>query len=231
MLWVEPGTFTMGSPTTESGRSSNETEHNVTLTSGFYLGKYEVTQAQYEAVMTGNTDGLSATPSSFSNNPNRPVENISWNDIQVFLTRLNQSDSTNIPVGWAYVLPTEAQWEYACRAGTTTAYSWGSSISSSNANYNSIIGETQDVGQYSPNAWGFFDMHGNVWEWVADWYGSYESNAVADPIGSASGSDRVHRGGSWHTAGPGLRSAERLHDTPSHRSITLGFRVGFQKVQ
>ena len=100
-------------------------EHNVTLTKGFYLGKYEVTQAQYEAVMTGNTDGLSATPSNWPNNADRPVEQVSWDDIQKFLTRLNAQEAGNIPAGWAYVLPTEAQWEYACRAGTTTAYSWG----------------------------------------------------------------------------------------------------------
>ena len=126
MLWVEPGTFTMGSPTTEADRQADrEDEHNVTLTQGFYLGKYEVTQAQYEAVMTGNTDGLSATPSNWPNNPNRPVEKVSWDDAQIFLTRLNGQQSANIPSGWAYVLPTESQWEYASRAGTTTMYSWG----------------------------------------------------------------------------------------------------------
>ena len=137
MLWVPAGTFTMGSPTTEAGRQSDrEDEHNVSLTKGFYLGKYEVTQAQYEAVMTGNTDGLNATPSQWPNNPNRPVEKVSWADAQIFLTRLNAQQSANIPAGWAYVLPTESQWEYACRAGTTTAYSWGATIASSNANYN-----------------------------------------------------------------------------------------------
>ena len=239
MIWVEPGTFMMGSPTTESGRSTRETQHQVTLTQGFYLGKYEVTQAQYEAVMTGNTDGLSATPSNFSYNPNRPVEQVSWNDIQVFLTRLNQSDSTNIPTGWAYVLPTEAQWEYACRAGTTTAYSWGNSISSTNANYafdgwGSGLMQTSNVGQYSPNAWGFFDMHGNVKEWIADWYSySYSGRyAVTDPTGPASGSRRVIRGGSWNNiGGSALRSADRPSATPSYRYDNLGFRVGFQKVQ
>ena len=126
MIWVQPGSFTMGSPTTEVGRNADrETQHEVTLTQGFYLGKYEVTQAQYEAVMTGNTDGLSATPSNWPNNADRPVEKVSWDDIQKFLTRLNAQEAGNIPAGWAYVLPTEAQWEYACRAGTTTAYSWG----------------------------------------------------------------------------------------------------------
>ena len=121
MIWVQPGSFTMG----QSDISNASPEHNVTLTKGFYLGKYEVTQAQYEAVMTGNSDGLSATPSQLANNADRPVEQVSWDDIQKFLTRLNAQEAGNIPAGWAYVLPTEAQWEYACRAGTTTAYSWG----------------------------------------------------------------------------------------------------------
>ena len=125
MIWCPPGTFTMGSPIDEGRRHTNETEHNVSLTKGFYLGKYEVTQAQYEAVMTGITNSLSPTPSNWPNNPNRPVEQVSWNDAQVFLARLNEQQSANIPTGWAYVLPTESQWEYACRAGTTTAYSWG----------------------------------------------------------------------------------------------------------
>ena len=159
---------------------------------GFYLGKYEVTQAQYEAVMTGNSDGLSATPSNWPNNADRPVEKVSWDDIQKFLTRLNAQEAGNIPAGWAYVLPTEAQWEYACRAGTTTAYSWGDSITTSNANYSdSGYSQTRDVGLYDANPWGFFDMHGNVWEWTADWYTAYSSGAQTDPEGPATGSDRV----------------------------------------
>jgi formylglycine-generating enzyme required for sulfatase activity len=239
MLWVEPGTFTMGSPTTETDRSTNETEHNVTLTKGFYLGKYEVTQAQYQAVMTGNTDSLSATPSEWPNNPNRPVEKVSWADAQIFLTRLNAQQSANIPAGWAYVLPTESQWEYACRAGTSTAYSWGATIASSNANYNwdgawntgNDFKQTRDVGQYAANPWGFFDMHGNVWEWTADWYGATypTGNPVVDPTGEASGSNRVRRGGSWNITGTLLRSAIRSYDDPSSRNSNNGFRVGFQK--
>ncbi len=137
MIWCPPGTFTMGSPTNEVGRVDDETEHNVSLTRGFYLGKYEVTQTQYEAVMTGNPNNLSPTPSNWPNNPDRPVEKVSWDDAQVFLTRLNEQQAGNLPAGWIYVLPTESQWEYACRAGTTTAYSWGDSIASTNANYNS----------------------------------------------------------------------------------------------
>ena len=233
MLWVEPGTFTMGSPTTEAGRNADrEDEHNVTLTQGFYLGKYEVTQAQYEAVMTGNTDSLSATPSQWPNNPNRPVEKVSWADAQIFLTRLNAQQSANIPFGWAYVLPTESQWEYACRAGTDTTYSWGDSITASKANYSSSgLSQTRDVGNYAANPWGFFDMHGNVWEWTADWYqAAYPNgNPVVDPTGPASGSIRVLRGGSWLYGGTTLRSARRSNSPPGSRYHDLGFRVGFQQ--
>ena len=182
------------------------------------MGKYEVTQAQYEAVMTGNTDGLSATPSNWPNNADRPVEKVSWDDIQKFLTRLNAQEAGNIPAGWAYVLPTEAQWEYACRAGTTTAYSWGDDINSSNANYNSNIGQTADVGQYSANPWGFFDMHGNVWEWTADWYTAYSSGAQTDPEGPATGSGRVF-GAAPGACRHGLRSAYRQQQ-PQHRATS-----------
>jgi formylglycine-generating enzyme required for sulfatase activity len=232
MLWVEPGTFTMGSPTSETGRETDETEHNVSLTKGFYLGKYEVTQAQYEAVMTGNTDGLNATPSEWPNNPNRPVEKVSWADAQIFLTRLNTQQSANIPAGWAYVLPTESQWEYACRAGTSTRYSWGNDINATRANYSvSGLSQTRDVGYYAANPWGFFDMHGNVWEWVYDWKANYLTGAQTDPEGPASGSYRVARGGSWSDDGTGkyLRSAERNLHSPNHRYANIGFRVGFQK--
>ena len=120
MIWVEPGTFMMG----QSNISGASPVHQVTLTKGFYLGKHEVTQAQYEAVMKGNGVGLSSAPSTFGGNPNHPVERVSHNDIQIFLQRLNDQEAHNLPAGWKYVLPTEAQWEYACRAGSTTVYSW-----------------------------------------------------------------------------------------------------------
>ena len=181
--------------------------------------------------MTGNTDGRSATPSQWPNNPNRPVQRVSWVDAQIFLTRLNAQQSANIPAGWAYVLPTESQWEYACRAGTTTAYSWGDSIIASNANYSSSgIGQTRDVGQYAANPWGFFDMHGNVWEWTADWYNATypTGNPVVDPTGPASGSARVQRGGSFHFGGPALRSARRDNNISGSHFNGLGFRIGFQ---
>ena len=194
----------------------------VTLSHGFYLGKHEVTQAQYETVMTGNAEGLNAKPSNWPNNNDRPVEKVSWNDAQVFLSRLNDMEQTagRLPAGWKYVLPTEAQWEYACRAGTTTIFSWGNSATSTQANFKGTypygggasgpnLQQTTDIGQYAANPWGFFDMQGNVWEWVSDWKANYLTGAQTDPEGPASGSDRVVRGGSWRHGGTYLRSAER----------------------
>ena len=151
-------------------------------------------------------------------------------DIQKFLTRLNAQEAGNIPAGWAYVLPTEAQWEYACRAGTTTAYSWGDSITTEQCELlSSGYSQTRDVGLYSANPWGFFDMHGNVWEWTADWYAAYSSGAQTDPEGPATGSYRVSRGGSWYIRYvPAFGLAAQLH--PSYRANNIGFRVGFQQV-
>ena len=232
-IWVEPGTVTMGSPTNEVGRDANETEHNVTLTKGFYLGKHEVTQAQYEAVMKGNSEGLNAKPSYWPNFPNQPVENITWHEIQVFLKRLNSAEreAGRLPTGWLYVLPTESQWEYACRAGTTTIYPWGNDINASLANFNGAIGKTTDVGQYPSNPWGFFDMQGNVWEWTADWFGAYPSgNPVIDPIGASSGTVRTVRGGSRLDNGHGLRSANRGVYNPAGRISNLGFRLALRQV-
>jgi formylglycine-generating enzyme required for sulfatase activity len=236
MIWVPAGTFTMGSPTTEAGRVDDETEHNVSLTKGFYLGKHEVTQAQYEAVMTGNTNSLSPTPSNWPNNPDRPVEKVSWDDAQVFLTRLNQQQAGNLPAGWSYVLPTESQWEYACRAGTTTAYSWGDSITITNANYSSSgYSQTRDVGQYAANPWGFFDMSGNVWEWTADAYqATYPTdNPAIDPTNpGTSGSNRILRGGDWsNSSGRSLRSAKRNGVNSNSRGTNVGFRISLQKSQ
>jgi formylglycine-generating enzyme required for sulfatase activity len=235
MIWCPPGTFTMGSPTTEAGRQSDrEDEHNVSLTQGFYLGNYEVTQAQYEAVMTGVTGDRNATPSNWHGNPDRPVEMVSWDDAQIFLTRLNAQQSANIPAGWTYVLPTESQWEYACRAGTTTAYSWGATIADTNANYNaSGYSQTRDVGKYAANPWGFFDMHGNVWELTADWYqAAYPSgNPVVDPTGPASASKRAERGGSFYNGGNFMRSAGRNQFGPGMRGFNRGFRISLQKSQ
>ena len=241
MIWVEPGTFTMGSPETEVGRyASYETQYQVTLTKGFYLGKYEVTQAQYEAVMTGNSEGLSAAPNG-TNYPNRPVERVSWNDIQVFLTRLNQSESTNTPAEWAYVLPTEAQWEYACRAGTTTPYSWGNDINASLANYNLNIWRAEAVGQYPANPWGFFDMHGNIQEWTADWFSPHFSSTwdmedpfyVEDPVGYTISNSNTNiaglRGGNWGEGRERVRSASRRNYSLGYTKGNTGFRLALQR--
>ena len=148
----------MGSPTSEPGRDANETLHQVTLTEGFYLGQHEVTQAQYESVMISNNQGLDTSPCKFSGN-NRPVEQISWDDAQVFIERLNELErnANRLPAGWAYALPTEAQWEYACRAGTTTAYWWGTTIDASKANYQaSGIGQTRRTQGNTPPTPGAF---------------------------------------------------------------------------
>ena len=232
MIFCPPGTFTMGSPSSETGRASDETQHSVTLTNGFYLGKYELTQAQYETVMNGNSEGLNAKPSQWPNNDDRPVEKVSWNDAQVFLTRLNSIEQTagRLPNGWKYVLPTEAEWEYACRAGASTAYSWGNDINASRANYNqSGIGQTRDVGQYAANPWGFFDMHGNVFEWTADWYqAAYPTGNVTDPTGPAVGSPRVLRGGSWGSSADYARSAIRYRLEPAVSDGSGGFRLSFR---
>jgi sulfatase modifying factor 1 len=243
MIFCPAGTFTMGSPSSETGRQSDETQHSVTLTNGFYLGKYELTQAQYETVMNGNSEGLNAKPSQWPNNDDRPVEKVSWNDAQVFLSRLNSIEQTagRLPNGWKYVLPTEAEWEYACRAGTSTIFSWGNSASSTQANFKGTdpygggatgpnLQQTTDVGQYAANPWGFFDMHGNVWEWTFDWKANYPGGAQTDPEGSASGSYRVFRGGSWSYAGTYLRAAERSTNSPGTRYHSLGFRVGFKAI-
>jgi formylglycine-generating enzyme required for sulfatase activity len=241
MIWCPPGTFTMGSPVTETGRSDDETEHNVTLTTGFYLGKYEVTQVQYEAVMTGVTGDRNATPSNWHGNPDRPVEMVSWADAKVFLTRLNEQQAGNLPAGWSYVLPTESQWEYACRAGTTTVYSWGDSIASTNANYNWDGGandgddfkQTRDVGQYAANPWGFFDMHGNVWEMTADAFPGFSSgNHLFDPVTPVSSSTNiVRRGGNFGSDRFELRSARRGNLGRGVRGSHVGLRVSLQKSQ
>ena len=231
----------MGSPSTETGHYRDEGQHQVSLTKGFFLGKHEVTQAQYLAVMTGNTDYKYVKPSRWSYNANRPVERVSWRTVQVFLKRLNhlQRLAGQLPEGWTYVLPTETQWEYACRAGTTSAYSWGDSIDKTNANYlwegtyDFFADDKQpcEVGQYAPNPWGFYDMHGNVREWTADWLGAYpRGNPVINPTGASSGYHRVTRGGSWRFVEIGLRSAARHGTHPKADDSEIGFRVALKEM-
>ena len=225
MIYVAPGSFTMGSPGLEEGRFDNETQHRVTLTKGYWLGKYEVTQRQWESVMGEN-------PSRF-NGADRPVENVSWDDCQRFIETVDAAVRRQF--GGGARLPTEAEWEYACRAGTTTAYSWGGALNGDMANCDgrypcgtTVKGrhrqETSDVGSYSPNTWGFHDMHGNVWEWCQDWYGSYNGNEN-DPKGPASGDVRVLRGGGWLSYARFCRSALRSWRSPATRYNFCGFRL------
>ena len=211
MIWCPPGSFIMG---------EGADAHPVILSKGFYLGKLEVTQEQYERVMGNN-------PSTFKG-ANLPVEMVSWDDAVAFCKELTRKE--RVLRGWEFTIPTEAQWEYACRAGTTTKYSWGDDINPKLANYkDSGLKKTRAVGSYRPNAWGFFDMHGNVWEWTADWYGKYPTSSVIDPIGVASGSFRVFRGGSWCHAGKASLTGNRGDNQgPSKRVFDIGFRVGFQ---
>jgi formylglycine-generating enzyme len=222
MLWVKPGTFTMGSPTTEAGREKDETQHQVTLTNGFYLGKHEVTQAQWEKVAGSN-------PSRFKG-VNRPVEQVSWDELTSFCEKLTELErkAGRLPAGMAYQLPTEAQWEYACRAGTKTAYSFGDELTAKDANFDKNMGETTDVGKYPANAWGFHDMHGNVWEWTADWYGDYPTGTVSDSVGPVSGSDRVVRGASWYITRHSARSANRARIESAFSDNNLGFRLSLR---
>jgi len=186
---IPAGTFTMG------GSGSDEKKHEVTLTKPFWLGRTEVTQGQWEAVMGNN-------PSHFKGK-DLPVEQVSWDDAQEFCKKLNEKSL--LPAGWQWALPTEAQWEYACRAGTTGDYA--DSLDDMAWYSANIDSKTHAVATKKANAWGLHDMHGNVWEWCADRYGAYPTGAVTDPTGSNSGSIRVARGGSWNCVGAGCRSA------------------------
>jgi sulfatase modifying factor 1 len=223
MLWCKPGTFQMGSPEDEEDREEEETLHEVTLTSGYWLGKHPVTQSQWEKVMGEN-------PSHFKG-ANRPVEQVTWDEENSFCEKLTEQEreAGRLPAGMAYQLPTEAQWEYACRAGTKTAFSFGASLTSGQANIRGGPGETTDVGKYPANGWGFHDMHGNVWEWCADWYGDYPAGAVRDPVGPAGGSGRVSRGGSWLLTASLARSADRRWIGPAFSDYdSLGFRLSLR---
>ena len=210
MIWCEPGTFMMGSPLAERGRFDDEPLHPVTLTKGFWLGKYEVTQGQWQSVMGHN-------PSKFKD-PDRPVESVSWEDCSLFISRLNTE------LGGVARFPSEAEWEYACRAGSSNPVS-GNGLLSDMAWYDANSGnETHPVGKNHANAWGFYDMHGNVLEWCYDWFGNFEAKAT-DPRGPASGSFRVLRGGCWFFYARDCRSAYRLKRDPVLRNAIFGFRL------
>jgi formylglycine-generating enzyme required for sulfatase activity/predicted Ser/Thr protein kinase len=208
---IPAGSFRMGSSSSEAG-SDEQPVHEVRISRGFELGKYEVTQAEWEAVMGSN-------PSRFPG-ANRPVERVSWEDAQAFIRRLNARGD-----GYRYRLPTEAEWEYACRAGTPgerygslDAVAWHAGNSGD---------RTHDVGSKQPNAWGLHDCLGNVWEWVGDWYGGdyYQQSRGNDPPGPNNGDSRVCRGGSWYGNPRDVRAAYRNYGNPSYRGDGLGFRV------
>jgi formylglycine-generating enzyme required for sulfatase activity len=170
---------------------------------------------------------MGSNPSKFEGK-NLPVGKVNWNDAVEFCKALTGKERKR---DWEFALPTEAQWEYACRAGTTKAYSWGNKITPQLANSkDSGLNNPVEVGSYSANPWGFFDMHGNVWEWTADFYGAYPRSSVIDPRGPNKGSNRVIRGGSWGADVVRLRSASRYEDDPSDRTIRRGFRVALQQV-
>jgi len=240
MVRIQGGTFTMGSPASEPERFGNEGPQRQVTVSGFYMGRTEVTQKEYQEITGTN-------PSYFKGD-NLPVEMVSWYDAVEYCNKRSQKEGLTPAytrngdnVTWnrnanGYRLPTEAEWEYACRAGTTAPFSTGNNITTSQANYdgnypynNNAKGtyreKTTAVGSFAPNGWGLYDMHGNVWEWCWDWYGAYGSGSQTDPVGASSGSDRVYRGGSWIINGRFVRSASRSGNTPSNRYNYLGFRL------
>jgi uncharacterized protein (TIGR02996 family) len=219
---IPPGVFLMGSPPDEIKESEDETQYRVTLTQGFWMSVHPVTQGHWQAVMGANPSGLRGET--------LPVEQVSWVDCQAFCERLSQQD------GKRYRLPTEAEWEYACRGGTTTPFHFGETISPDQANYDARIiygkgkegvsrQQTTPVGSFPPNAWGLHDMHGNVWEWCNDFYGPYPASDMKDPQGDPSGYLRVLRGGSWFTNPEGCRSAFRTRNLPTRHYGDFGCRV------
>ncbi len=237
---IPAGTFTMGSPADEMDRGADETQHEVTITLPFYLGVMEVSQGAYQKIMGAN-------PSFFSKNgtgkqrvekidtAGHPVENVRWIDAVAFCKKLGEQPAEK---SRTYRLPTEAEWEYACRAGSKTATHYGKSIDSTQANFNglspyntaevgSFYRRTTHGGEYKPNAFGLYDMHGNVQEWCADWYAAdyYTKSPKSDPQGPAEGTERVLRGGAWVNSGKACRCAARNKHAPESASYTFGFRV------
>lgn len=233
LVLIPKGTFMMGSPTSEEGRQEDETQHEVTISKDYYLGVYEVTQAQYEKVMGRN-------PSHFKGdivdglNADLPVEQVSWEAAVEFCKKLSDLPEER-KAGRVYRLPTEAQWEYACRAGSRTAYSFGESSEllgdyawfnkNSGKNGDPFEKQTHPVGQKKPNAWRLYDMHGSVNEWCSDLYGDFPITPVRDPTGPSEGKSHVLRGGSWFLSGGYCRSASRGWAGPASWYFNLGFRV------
>jgi eukaryotic-like serine/threonine-protein kinase len=222
---LPPGQFTMGSPNTEKGRGDDEIPRKVTFAKGLYVGIHTVTQEQWQALM-GNK------PSYFKGANHLPVEQVSWHDCVEFCKKLRDLEKK------PYRLPTEAEWEYACRAGTTTPYHVGATLASGQANYNGtfVYGngkpgifreKTMPVGSFPANSWGLHDMHGNVWQWCSDWHGGYHRMDLLDPQGPKAGKNRMQRGGSWGSHPIFCRAANRNFSDPDQRTEFVGFRVCF----
>jgi formylglycine-generating enzyme required for sulfatase activity len=218
---IPAGDFRMGAPESDDKASDDEKpQHRVRITRPFYLGITEVTQAQYQAVTATN-------PSLFTRSEDQPVESISWNDAMAFCERLNALEKQELGAA-TYRLPTEAEWEYACRAGSPARYSFGAEAAQLGAYaWSGSTNETQPAGQKRPNAWGLFDMHGNVWEWCADGYDTqyYSQSPVDDPQGPLTALKHVIRGGAWDNAPEDLRSANRFGTAPDKKVCDHGFRV------
>lgn len=230
--WIPPGQFTMGSSHVDPDRSNSEAPQTlVTLSAGFYIGRYEVTQGEYEMLMGSN-------PSMFGGDANRPVERVNWQDATNYCGQLTVRERAagRLPEGWEYRLPTEAQWEYACRAGTTNRFSFGDDPGYTELSRYAWYevnsgGATHPVGAKSPNPWGLYDMHGNVWEWCLDWYAdSLPGGSVTDPQGPASGSYRAFRGGGWERRAEFCRSAGRSWFSYNPGEGYIGFRVALVQI-
>ena len=223
LRWCPPGTFMMGSPKWENGRKEYETQHLVTLTNGFWMGETPITNEQWNAVMGKNPHDKR----SCDDYERHPVDGVSWDQCQSFLKTLNARHQEN---GWRWALPTEAQWEYACRAGSSGAYSGSGELDDmgwhkGNIRPKTYLVGTNPVGRKRPNGWGLLDMHGNVWEWCADWLGNYPTVAVTNPTGASSGEYRIMRGGSFNSSPECCRSARRNCCWPNSAPGDVGFRV------
>jgi len=230
--WINPGTFAMGSSETEYDRSADESPQTaVTIGPGFWMERFEVTQDEYTEVAGTNS-------SYFPGDPNQPVEQVSWYDASNYCALLTMQERAGgrVPAGYEYRLPTEAEWEYATRAGTTNRFFFGDDHSYTQILDYAWIATNSDqtthaVGRKQPNPWGIYDMQGNVWEWCADWYGPYSGGSITNPPGASSGANRVMRGGSWRFPGGDARSAARNFNPPDFASDGVGIRVVLGRAQ